>query len=119
MTERELHKLTHRYFKRVLAEDVIFHHSANEKGAGRMRGREGGQWKGFPDWFLSWRDPYDNGRTGFIELKREGAYCTPEQKYTLHKLKEQGSYTAVCRSIDDVEGTLKAWGVPMTGRVSA
>ncbi len=117
MTERELHKATYALFKSLLVDDVIWHHSPNE--AASFRGRESGAHKGFPDWFLSWRDAYDAGHTGFIELKREGSYCTPEQKYTLHTLKDHGAYTAVCKSLEDVEGTLTAWGVPMKGRVSA
>jgi len=75
--------------------------------------------KGFPDLFLSWRDAYDQGRTGFIELKAPGKSPGPEQRFVLHKLKEHGSYVSVCTTLEEVEGTLAAWGVPVKGKVTA
>ena len=51
------------------------------------------------------------GRVGFIELKAEGAYLSPVQRDFSVKVQALGAWYALARSIEDVEGTLKAWGV--------
>ena len=121
MTERDLHKAVLAFFRSTFDPDqVVYHHTANEAaGKAGWRGREPGALKGFADWMLLWRDVTDAGKVGFIELKAEGKYPSPEQKWFLETMRQHGHMRAVCRSLEDVEGTLTAWGVPMKGRVSA
>lgn len=124
MTERELHKVVFAYFRNMLSDDVVWHHSQNETPYGKSnaasyKGRDTGALKGFPDWILFWRDPTDTGKVGFIELKAPGKYPGPEQRWFLETMRQHGHMRAVCRSLEEVEGTLAAWGVPMKGRVTA
>ena len=124
MTERELHKATYGFFNTVLSSDVIWHHAQNETPYGRtnakaFKGRDIGSLKGFPDWVLFWRDVTDTGKVGFIELKAPGKYPSPEQRWFLDAMRQHGHMRAVCKSLEDVEDKLTAWGVPMKGRVSA
>ena len=51
------------------------------------------------------------GRVGFIELKAEAAYLSAVQRDFSTKVQALGAWYALARSIEDVEGTLKAWGV--------
>ena len=59
------------------------------------------------------------GRTAFIELKTahnkvtgvQKQYLRPEQKAFRARATELGALYAVCRSLEEVQGTLKAWGI--------
>jgi hypothetical protein len=55
----------------------------------------------------------------FIELKMPGKYPEPHQRELHAILRGLGSPVAVCRSVDEVEGTLRAWCIPMRGRIAA
>lgn len=61
---------------------------------------------GFPDLLVLGPD----SRVGFVEVKAEGAYQQPAQKDCQLRLAELDHRYAVCRSIEDVEETLVAWG---------
>lgn len=50
------------------------------------------------------------GRIGHIEVKAEGSYQQDTQKACERWLKGRGHLYAVCRSIDDVDETLRQWG---------
>ena len=61
--------------------------------------------KGWPDLTIK------NRRTGacrWIELKSERGRLTPEQAEFVN---EAPAVTAVCRSVEEVEDALKAWGI--------
>ena len=51
------------------------------------------------------------GQSAYIELKAEGAYLSPVQRDFSTKVQALGAWYALARSIEDVEGTLKGWGV--------
>ena len=51
------------------------------------------------------------GQSAFIELKAEGAYLSAVQRDFSVKVQALGAWYALARSIEDVQGTLKAWGV--------
>jgi len=55
----------------------------------------------------------------FIELKMPGKYPEPHQRALHARLKALGCLVAVCRSVDEVEGVLAAWEIPMRGRIAA
>lgn len=59
-----------------------------------------------------------NGRSGEIELKLHGTYQSPEQKAWQCEVIKAGGLYAVCRSMAEVEGTLKAWGVELRGEAA-
>jgi hypothetical protein len=50
------------------------------------------------------------GRLGCIELKAEKGKQTPSQVMFQEDVIGSGAYYAVCRSLPEVQGTLKAWG---------
>ena len=50
------------------------------------------------------------GKTGLIEVKLEGEQLEPKQVEVHAWLSDWGHKVAVCRSIEDVEETLGAWG---------
>ena len=51
------------------------------------------------------------GRVGFIELKGPKTPLNLNQKIFLNDVQMLGAAYAVARSIEEVQGTLKAWGV--------
>ncbi len=121
MTERGLHKAVFAFFRSTFDPyQVVYHHTAVEAaGKAEWRGRESGALKGFADWMLLRRDVTDAGKVGFIELKAAGKYPSPEQEWFLETMRQHGHMRVVCRSPEEVEDTLNAWGVPMKVRVSA
>jgi len=61
---------------------------------------------GVSDVLLYWQDGY-----GAIELKYGDNSMSKPQAYFADKLQKFGGKFAVCRSIEDVQAALKAWGV--------
>ena len=59
-----------------------------------------------------------HGQSAEIELKIPGTYQTPEQKAWQCAAVKAGGLYAVCRSMAEVEGTLKGWGVELIGRAA-
>lgn len=55
----------------------------------------------------------------WLELKAAKGTVKPEQKAMHQRLRDLGCLVAVCRSVDEVEGTLRAWCIPMRGRIAA
>ena len=51
------------------------------------------------------------GQSAYIELKAPGNYLTPVQRDFSVKVQALGAWYVLARSIEDVEGTLKGWGV--------
>lgn len=60
---------------------------------------------GFPDLIV-----YGPGRIGHIEVKQEGEFATDTQMEVEQWLSEWGHPYAVCRSLEDVDETLRRWG---------
>lgn len=56
------------------------------------------------------------GQSAWIELKTEKGTLSPNQKACHVALKEAGALVAVCRSVAEVEGTLRGWGAPLRAR---
>lgn len=61
---------------------------------------------GCPDWFM-----FGGGKAWAIELKAPGSYLSPEQKAFHKRLEACGVPVAVCRSLEEIEGALKNWGI--------
>ncbi len=86
-------------------------------GGGRVRGarlKAMGYCKGWPDIEIVW-----GGFAHFIELKVPGKYPGADQKKCHANLRIAGAVVAVCRRIEEVEGTLRGWGIPLRGTTGA
>lgn len=79
-------------------------------GGGRVRGgilKAAGLKPGIPDVLLIRGDP---GRVYWIELKTDTGRLSPAQRAMRKTLTAAHCPVAVCRSVDEVKGTLWAWG---------
>lgn len=118
MTEAQLHREVADYLRAVLDPAQVEWTTFPAGGGGRIRGamlKGMGLLAGWPDIQFVVR----NRPLMLIELKAEGKYPTPEQRALHERLRGLGCLVAVCRSVDEVEGTLKAWCIPMRGRIAA
>ena len=106
------------YLTLVLPKDIEFNHCPNGGNRNMIEAKKLKRMGTRAGW------PYiqflRNGRVSFIELKRPDwrdgrqkrkAVLSNEQKYLRERLVKQGCPYAVCRSIDEVAGTLKGWGM--------
>ena len=59
------------------------------------------------------------GRALFLELKVPKGAISMVQRQVHNRLAQAEADVRVCRSIDDVEAALKAWGVPLQARAVA
>lgn len=102
-------------FIRVAAPDLLFFAVPN---GGYRHPREAAKLKatgtvpGVPD--LTFVLP--GGLIGFIELKTHAGRVSSDQKAFANAAIERGAAYALCRSLNEVETTLKAWGIALRGR---
>lgn len=79
-----------------------------------------GLYTGMADWCVVYR-----GQAHFIEFKCEKdlrgkrTYQRKEQKDAQAHIERAGGLYAVCRSVGEVAGTLRGWGIPVKARVAA
>ena len=103
-----------RYLK-LVAPNLLWWHVPN---GGRRHPAEARKFKemgvrpGVPD--LCFVLP--GGLSGFIELKAGKNTLEPSQKAFGEALVAAGAGYAVCRSLEAVDATLRAWGVPLRSR---
>lgn len=96
-------------FIRLQYPHIISFHCPN---GGKRGAREAARLKrqgvlaGVSDILLYWQDGY-----GAIELKYGNNDMSKPQSYFAERLLKFGGKFAVCRSVDEVKATLKAWGV--------
>ena len=104
-------------FLKIAAPDLLWFHPAN---GGYRNPREAKKLKdmgvrpGVPD--LAFVLP--GGMSAFIELKAGKNGLQPSQKDFAQQATEAGSAWQVCRSLEEVESTLRAWGVALKATVS-
>lgn len=60
-----------------------------------------------------------DGRSAEIELKVKGGYQSPEQREWDGAITEAGGLYLLCRSVAEVEGALRGWGVPLRASCEA
>ena len=99
--------------KATKAEEVVWWHVPNggkrsKATAGRMKAM--GVSRGVPDLHFMW-----SGKFGVIEMKDATGDMSPDQKEFAKSTKAFGHYFAECRTPEDVENTLRSWGVPLHG----
>jgi len=105
------------YLTWALPHDAVAHHSPNEGKRSLRAQRElkrGGTKKGWPDIEIIWR-----GKPVFIELKTRGDYLSAAQKELTKRLIYCGADVMACRSIAEVEASLREIGLPLRASVSA
>ena len=115
LSEEALHRQGAAFLRLALppAAGVLWAHIPN---GGKRPPGEGGKMKalgaraGMSDLYFGWRSHILSARqTGWIELKSATGVLSPEQRDFLAEVEGLGDVTAVCRSLAEVEGTLRAW----------
>jgi hypothetical protein len=84
----------------------------SEKVAARLKGT--GTLAGMPDLCVIYRS-----RAYFIELKTRTGVVSAAQRATMRKLIYCGADVMLCRSVDDVERSVRECGVPLRASVAA
>ena len=105
MTESELQNSAAMYLR---ANGVAFHHSPNEgkhRVQYRVKQKRAGMMPGFPDLVLL----YPNRPPHFIELKTPKGRLSDAQKGFMQMCDDMGFPFAICRSLDDVQNTVRGW----------
>ncbi len=108
--EDDLHITVAQYLDVALPEDAVWT-TIPAGGGGEIRGaklKAMGYRKGWPDIEIVWE-----GMAHYIELKISGKYPGADQKKCHNNLRSAGARVAVCHRIEEVEGTLRGWGVPL------
>jgi hypothetical protein len=106
--QRDIRKLLAlRGFRSVhVANGAVLRGGPDERARQMASLKRDGLTPGFPDLLVYGK----GGRIGHIEIKCEGNYQTASQVECERWLTEFGQNIAVCRSLQDVDDTLKAWG---------
>lgn len=102
-------------FLKVAAPDLLWWHTPN--GGTRKIGearklKDMGVLAGVPD--MTFILP--GGLVAFIELKAPKGRLEPSQKAFAEAAIKAGAAWAVCRSLEEVEATLRSWNVPLRAR---
>lgn len=108
--EQQIHNAVVDFLSLALPADVPWT-SFPAGGGGRVRGaqlKRAGLKAGWPDIQI-----LIDGLYCGIELKAPGKYAEPHQRVIHETIKQCGGRVAVCRSVEEVEGTLRGWGIPL------
>lgn len=114
-TEHDVEKQISAYLKVALPSEVICFHIPNgaKLGAQQLwKMRAAGMVAGIPD-----RCILHNSRAYFIEVKRPGGDVSESQRQMFPRIEKAGCSVAICRSAEDVERALVAWGIPLKARM--
>ena len=109
--EDDLHMAVAQFLDLALPKDACW--TTVEHGGKRGK-REAGRLKakgvkpGWPDIEIIW-----HGRAYFIELKAPKGLLSDNQITTHLALKQAGALIATLRSVEEVEGTLRGWSIPL------
>ncbi|GEM_PF-884515 len=109
--EDELQAASNRFLSIALPADAWACHIPNgEKRAKATAGKlkAMGVKAGAPDWLIVWR-----GRAYFIELKAPKGQVSEAQRNTHAALRKSECRIAVCRSLTEIETTLRGWLIPL------
>lgn len=113
-SEADLHKQVADFLSIALPSDAFWttighgvYMGANRFRVG-ARQKRAGQRAGVPDIYIG----YGAGNF-WIELKAKRGWVKPEQATCHAEIRKAGGYAAVCRSLDEVIGTLRGWNIPL------
>ena len=101
----------------ALPDDAVANHSPGEgkrSKAAQVALRRSGYRAGWPDIEVIWR-----GKVYFIELKTKSGVMSPAQREMTRKLIYCGAPVMLCRSLPEVEASLREACVPLRGSVAA
>ncbi len=121
MTEQQLHIAVAQYLDLALPKadtalpGGIPWTTIAHGGGGKIRGallKAMGLKPGWPDIHILFAGAH------YIELKKEGGKLSKAQKAVHAAIRGAGGRVAVCRSIQDVEETLRDWGIPLKARAA-
>jgi hypothetical protein len=113
--EDELQAASNRFLSIALPADAWACHIPNgEKRAKATAGKlkAMGVKAGAPDWLIVWR-----GRAYFIELKAPKGQVSEAQRNTHAALRKSECRIAVCRSLTEIETTLRGWLIPLRASI--
>lgn len=111
MSERQLQKSVCDYLSRALPYDVFW---TAIPGGDRGVTLAPGYVSGTPDLLL-----IVDGSPYFIELKTKTGRVSDSQVRTHMRLVDAGAKVSICRSVEEVERFLRAYHVPLKGRIAA
>jgi len=104
-------------FLRVASPATVFFHVPNQRGTRKRFEQELLKALGVRPGVADLVFVLPEGRVGFIELKApENGRQSAEQSAFEEDVRALGAPYLICRSLAEVEGALKAWGVPLRGR---
>lgn len=121
MRERRLHIAIADFLRRALEPPAYWLHVPNgelrEQQTGELLKRMGVK-PGVPDlWVLFPAEGDLLTKVLCIEIKPDGEYLAQVQREAAQDLRQAGCYTAVARSVDEVELILRQAGIPLRGTV--
>ena len=114
--EAAFHKAVAQYLNQALMPDTAWT-TIPAGGGGKIRGaglKVMGYRKGWPDIEI-----VHLGRVYYLELKTPKTGLSKEQKACHAALLSAGALVAVCRSIEEVESTLRGWGLRLKATTGA
>lgn len=97
------------YLRFYLPNEVVWFHVPNGGNLPvqfKMKLKKRGQLPGAPDLVFLWPKGW-----GGIEIKAEGGRLSAAQKAVRERFINAGGRYAVCRSIEDVEETMREWAI--------
>lgn len=112
MTELELHRSVAEFLDWILMPPALWTTipagwtAMNKGAAGRLKAC--GLKAGLPDLMV-----FYNGLAIGIELKTDKGIVSAIQREMFNKLQAAGVTVSICRSVDDVEETLRTYSIPM------
>lgn len=115
MSEAQLHRQTAAYLAQALPEDCAWT-TFPAGGGGRVRGAQlkaAGLRAGWPDVQILWYVGSNRGVFVCLELKTLKGRLSDEQIACHFDIRKAGGYVFVCRSLDEVEGFLRGFGIPL------
>jgi hypothetical protein len=114
--ELDIQKAVMAYLKIALPRDAFCTAFPAEGGAGGFRRgqrmKAAGLVPGVPDIIIVW-----NGWAFFLEVKTPVGRVSRKQALCHNLLVKAGAKVGVCRGIDDVDGMLECWGVPLRASI--
>lgn len=106
MSEAALHKAVVDFLTLALPYGAVLHHSPNAGKRGwyaQAALKTHGVQKGWPDIEVLYK-----GQPFFVELKAPRKYADKDQRACHERLRAAGCHVAICRSIEEVDGYLRA-----------
>lgn len=114
--EEDLQKVVVRFLK-LAAPTAVFFHVPNQRGTRKRFEQELLKAMGVRAGVADLVFVLPEGRVAFLELKApDNPRQSTDQAQFEEDVRALGAPYLICRSLAEVEGALRAWGVPLRGR---